>query len=408
MRRGAFISVSLVLGALAAAADIAWLPNFEAALAQAKETRRDLLVFVGGSDWSAPSRTYKSGVIQSPQVAQALGKEFLWLEIDRPDQATEAQKLTAKKNGDFEVQIRNYPGLALLDPDGRCYFKAEAPLGGVMGLVNAVKQACKLKARRDAELALAEKATGLERARHLGAALDMMGEFAVQNGKQSHHHVLDELKKLDPEDRVGTQRRLTFNPDAFAEGQLWPLVQAKKYAEALALVDRELADPRNNLWLRQHLLGLRFHVFQAQENLGEAVKTLRQIIALDGSTDMARLAQNYVENIAQPVVLTEAAWKPEHLRFYFAEWRLDASRLIAGQGTYEIEFKVLDGERITVRDVAVMAGGKELGKAAMPANSSKVELTVPRFTAGQRVWLKIAAKGQGWFSSRGEIRVMKK
>ncbi|MCX7007518.1 MAG: hypothetical protein NTY53_09780 [Kiritimatiellaeota bacterium] len=372
-----------------------WLTNFEEASAKAKAANRDLFVFVGGSDWSAAARAYKVNVIASPQLAPVLGGEFLWLEIDHPELPTDAQKETAKANRNFNVTIHNYPGVVLLDSEGRCYLKLEAPKGE---LAAAVKVARALKARRDAELALADKSTGLERARHLGAALDLLGPTCLQNGKQSHCKQLDELKKLDPSDTLGTQRRLTFNPDQFAEKELWELTNKKKFADAHKLVDKELADPRNNLWLRQHLMALKFFV----------LKQLQQLIALDRASDMARQAAAYIANITQPVTLASSIWKPEHLRFYFAEWRLDVTRQITGAGEYTIQFKHTDGDTITVRDVAVLNGSAQVAKADMPKRGDSVTLKVPAFAPGGKVWLKIFAKGHGWFGSHGEILVTRK
>jgi len=398
----------LVFAALRAGAEIVWEPNYEEAAKHSRESRCDLFVFVNGSDWSYAARAYKKSAIQSAMLEQALGKDFLWLEIDHPDQATAEQKAAAKKNRNFEVAIRNYPGVVLLDAEGRCYLALDAPQGGVDWLIAAVRQARAVKARRDAALALAAKATGPERGKHLAAALESLGEIALKHGRHSHRALLDDLKKADPQDVAGTQRRLTFNPDELAERELWPLVEKKKYAEALALVDKELKDPRNSVLLRQHLLGLRFYVLQSQEKLDEALKVLQQIIQVDAKTDMATLARNYIDNITKPVTLSEPKWKPEHLRFYYADWRLDVSGAIHDKGIYEVEFKRTDGENITVRDVVLMVGNKELAKAALPANASKLELAVPSLPAGQRPWLKIAAKGQGWFGSRGDILIRKR
>lgn len=398
----------LLAAALAgrAAGAIAWQPDYEAAVKGAKDAKQDVFVFVGGSDWSAPSRAYKRAVIQSPALEAALGKGLLFVEIDRPDRATPEQKAAAQKSKGFDAVIHNYPGVVLLDPEGRCYLKLEAPQGGVDGLVAAVRQARSLKDKRDAALERAAKATGLERAKLLGAALEGMGDCALQNGRHSHRALLDEIKKLDPQDAAGTQRRLTFNPDALAERELWPLIGEKKYDAALALVDKELKDPRNNVWIRQHLLGLRFYVFQAQEKLDDAVKTLKQIIQADADTDMATLARGYIENLTQPVVLAGPQWKPEHLRAYFADWRLDVSALVREKGAYEVEFKRADGENITVRDVALVAGTRELAKADV--REQKATLEVSAVPAGQKLWLRIAARGQGWFGSRGDIVIRKK
>lgn len=385
-----------------------WLPNFEEASAKAKALQRDLCVFVNGSDWSAAARAYKANVITAPQLPAALGGDWLWLEIDHPELPTDAQKESARSNRNFNVTIHNYPGLVLLDPEGRCYLKLEAPGGGVAELAAAVKAARALKARRDAELALARKGGGLDSARHVGAALDLLGPACLQNGRQSHRKLLDELKQLDPNDTVGTQRRLTFNPDAFAEKELWPLTAKKEFAEAHKLVEKELADPRNNLWLRQHLLALNFFVFQSEEKLDAAVKQLQKLIALDRTTDLAREAESYSANITQPVTLAGNAWKPEHLRFFFAEWRLDVTRQVAGPGSYEIQFKHTEGDTITVREVALMNNATPLAKAEMPKRGDAVVLKVPPFAPGGTLWLKIMAKGHGWFGSHGEILITKK
>lgn len=408
MKAARLSALLIAARALSAAGALVWQPDFGEASKLAKDGKQDFFVFVNGSDWSAAARAYKKTVIQSPVLEQAFGKAFVWLEVDRPDRATAEQKAAAQKNKGFEVVLRNYPGVALLDADGRCYLKLEAPQGGVDALVAAVKQARALKDRRDATLERAAKATGVERAKLLGAALEGMGDYALQNGRHSHRALLDEIKKLDPQDAAGTLRRLTFNPDALAERELWPLVNEKKYAEALALVDKELKDARNNLWLRQHLLGLRFYVFQSQERLDEAVQTLKQIIQADASTDMAKLARGYIDNLTQPVILSEPKWKPEHLRAHFADWRLDVSGLIREKGAYEIEFRCTDGDSLTVRDVALHSGSRELAKAAPSGHEPKVELDVKSLPAGQKLWLLIAAKGQGWFSGRGDIVIRKK
>lgn len=405
MRPSARVVSLFVLSALGAGAELAWEPNYEEAAKHAKEAKRDLFVFVNGSDWSAAARTYKKSVIQSAMLDQAFGKEYLWLEIDRPDRPTAEQKAAAKKNEGFDVAIHNYPGVVLLDAEGRCYLALEAPQGGLDALLAAVRQAKADKARRDAALELAAKASGAERGKHLAAALEAVGDLALKNGRHSHAALMDELKKADPQDASGVQRRLTFNPDELAERELWPLLEKRKYDEALARVDQELKDPRNSVWLRQHLLGLRFHVLQSQEKLDEALKVLQQIIQADPKSDMATLARNYIDNITQPVTLTEAKWKPEHLRFFFAEWRLDVSSLIREKGAYEIEFKRTSGEDISVRDVALVVGTKELVKATLPNNTSKVTLTVPNLPVGPHPLLKISAKGQGWFGSHGDIIV---
>ncbi len=404
-------ALTLALAALAAPllAELAWQTDFAAAARTAKESGTDLFVFVGGSDWCAPARAFKREVLKAPAVEAALGKAFVCVALDRPDRASPEQKAAAaQREKGFEAAVHNYPGVVLLDAEGRCYLKLEAPQGGAEALLAAVRQARALKARRDAALERAAKLSGAARAQALGAALEGLGEYALRDGRHSHRALFDELKRLDPQDAAGTQRRLTFNPDALAERDLWPLLNAKRYDEALARVDQELQDPRNNARVRQHLLGLRFHVFQAQDRLTEALQALKQLVQADPSSELAALARSYADYLTLPVTLAGPSWKPEHLRPHFADWRLDATALIRAPGRYEIAFRRTDGEDLSVRDVALLAGTRELARAAVPAGRDRrVELEVKTLPAGQRLWLAIAAKGHGWFSSRGEIEIRK-
>lgn len=396
----AALSVVLVAAGAAPPSRPVWLTDFPKAAAQSKSERRDLFVAVLGLEWSAESRAFRTQVLRASGIERELAGQFVLLELDRPEMPKTDPKQAP--NREFEVRIYNYPAVVLLDSEGRCYCTLQRPSGGPAGLREALREAQAKKQRRDAQLARASQGTPNEQADALSAALEIMGRQCLEGGRQSHRPLYDRLVQLDPQDRTGTQRRFTFSTDALAERELWPLLREKKYPEALALVDRQLADLRNDANLRQRLLGLRFHVFQQQGNLEEAVKVLRQIIAVDDSSDLARSAQGYIDHITRPIALAGPEWKPEHLRFFFAEWRLDVSKQIAAPGRYRIEFRRDGGESIEVREVLFMAGESELAKA-VPAKGLCFDLVTPQWPAGSRIWLKIFAKGQGWFSSRGTI-----
>jgi len=385
-----------------------WHTEYAAAVTQAQAEKRDLLVVVLGTEWSPASRRFDNDVLRAPQVTKLLAADFIGVKIERPDLPPPKSKPADAKQREFHVTVRNYPGVVLLDPEERCYFKLEAPTGGVEGLLKAIQQGRELKTRRDTALAAMANAPGDEQAQHLATALEVLGKSCLDEGRHGHRPLFDQLTKLDPGDRCGVQRRFTFNPDAFAEREVWPLVRDKKYADALECIQIELSDPRNDTYLRQRFLGLRFHVYREQENLPEAVKVLEQIVAVDSSTDLASSAKGYLDYINKPITLSGPAWKPEYLRFFFAEWRLDADKLIAAPGTYRVEFNREAGESISVRDVAVMAGETELVSVKMPNNSSAVEIDVPALPPGNKVWLRIHAKGQGWFGSHGSILITPK
>ncbi len=390
--------------AVTVAAAIEWQPDYETAARVAKERGSDLFIFVNGSDWSSAGRTYKRSVLQNPAVERSLAN-FVCLEIDRPDKPSEQQKEVAKLNRKFEVTLHNYPAVVLLDKDERCILKAENPPAEIPALARLLREALNRKTRRDTALAQAAKMEKLHRAAALGKVLEALDSYALRDRRHSHRYLLSEIRKLDPEDTTGVHRRLEFNFDSFGERQIWPLLREKKYDEAMQLVEKELKDPRNDTKLRQHFMAYRFHVYQSQDKLDEAVRTLQQMIQLAPTTDMAQMGRNYIEYLTKPIPLESPEWKPEHLRPYFASWRLDASKLITTKGSYTISFHRTGGEDLSIRDVTLMAGNRELATGKPEGKHKSVTLEVGNLPAGQRLWLNIAAKGHGWFSSRGEIKV---
>lgn len=391
----------------AAAQSLDWKPDYASAMQAAKDGNQCILVFVNGSDWSAPSRQYKEKVVDSSRFAQGLGNRFVLFESDNLDWPTPEQKeeLNKKRKG-FDVTVRHYPGVVILDSENRRLRVLEAPKGGTDELLKAVEETLELKARRDAELEKASKVEGLEKAKHLSGALEILGKNSIHGGN-SYRPLFNELKKFDPEDTTGTVRRFDFNVDAFSERSLWPLMREKKYDEAMELVEKEFADPRNDMELKQRFTAQKFYIYQQQEDkLDKAVETLRELIALDDSTYMAELARGYIKNITEPIILEEAAWDGRKLRFFYAVWHLDAAELVSEPGKYQIHFERTKHEGISVRDVAFAVDDKESVKVDMP-RGDKVELEIPAFSTDAKREFRFSVKGNGWFGSQGRIHVKK-
>ncbi len=409
-RTAPFLSIVLLLVAVSPvfAQKLEWRDTYAKALQDAGEQGKLVFVFVTGSQWSKPCREYKQLVIESGELARLFGDKFIGFEIDVPDMPTEARKKTIddQKKG-FDVTVRNYPGVVLLDGESRMIMKREGVDGGLRTLNRAIREALAKKDRRDVFLEKAQKAEGDEKAKQLAGALELLGKSSIHGGN-SHRKIFDELKKLDPEDKLGTQRRLDFNVDAFAERSIWPLTREKKYDEALELIAKELTDSRNDKELRQRFTAMRFFVYQEQKELDKAVQTLNQLIAIDEKSYMAELARGYISNITDKIVLEGPAWEPKYLRFFFATWHLDAKKLVPEGGEYEIHFERTQHENISVQDVAFFIGGKEVARVDMPGGKDRVVIAIPEFRPNTQREFQIRAKGNGWFGSRGRINVTKK
>lgn len=305
-----------------------WQKTYQAALDKAKQGNKCIFVFVGGSEWCEASRRYKKEVIDSSQLSQAIGSRVVAFAIDVPDWGTSVPQEENKKklydemvarNKGFDFPLREfyaYPLVVLLDSENR-HLMIEANLGRTLtaishspkkqiddpqsklttqGLITRVNEAFALKEKRDAILAKAASAQGDEKAKYLAEALDLLGRGRA-GGRHSHAPLMAELKKLDPSDKYGAQRRLTYNMDLFFEAEVNALLKDKKPDEAIALVNKEINDPRNDTELKQQFLARRFGVQQSQKQTENAIATLNEMIAIDKTTHMARLAQGYLEHL---------------------------------------------------------------------------------------------------------------
>ncbi len=242
--------------------------------------------------------------------------------------------------------------------------------------------------------------------------------FPISN--HGHRGLLNEIKKLDPDDSIGVVRRLTFNTLEFAERQVEPLLRDKKYAQAHELIDREFADPRNDTPLKQHLLAMRFRVFQAEEKLDDAVATLRDIVKLDPKGKMGSLADGYIDFSIKPIVLKNGRYCGLDLRPFFGDMRIDVTGIVKEAGPYEAAIIPGGGGDIRIRDVSLYLGDpakdksrsklvvKTEGMHTVRNKELVVPLAVPSIPPGSQLWLCVPTQGTGWFGSYGRIELRKK
>jgi hypothetical protein len=393
-----------VLLAPSAAVALDWQPDFETAGKIAKQNHRDLLVFFNGSDWSEPARQFQQRVLAAPDFANALKDQFVFLEIDQPENAGTAGQDLARRNQGLKCTVWNFPGVALCDENGKVYglltgLRDHSPAEFLPRLnpLRAAKQA------RDQKWALAAPAAGAEQARLLGESLTNLDEKLIHD---NYADILDRIKKADPKDETGYYRRFTFDISGCTERTIDPLLQDKKTTEALAAIDQELLNPALTLEQMQKLHALRFHVFMQDHQTSRALDELREITRLNPTNDMALGAENYRKYICDPIDVP-LHWQPSHTRTWWAEWHVDVSQKITGPGTYEIAFKHTDGDGLEVRDASicradhVLATGQDIGNKSF-------RVTIPEGEKGGGLKLVAHTKSGGWLSGRGEIVVTRK
>ncbi|MFO0927019.1 MAG: discoidin domain-containing protein [Gemmataceae bacterium] len=116
-------------------------------------------------------------------------------------------------------------------------------------------------------------------------ALDTL---AFDVARRHYGPVLDRLKAADADDRSGYLGKYRFDANGLVEREVWPRLKEKRYEEALAFLDKKLANRRLLTTQRQELLAMRSAVYKAWPgHASEAREALGQLIALDPRSDVA-------------------------------------------------------------------------------------------------------------------------
>ena len=123
-----------------AAARLAWGTNYEAALAQAKEQNRKVLMFFTGSDWCGWCHRLQDEILKQPGFADYARDNLVLLELDFPRNTQLSAELKAQ-NQKFakRYRIEGYPTVVVLASDGRSVGRLGYQEGGPEPFVDALK-----------------------------------------------------------------------------------------------------------------------------------------------------------------------------------------------------------------------------------------------------------------------------
>jgi hypothetical protein len=384
--------------------------HYEAALARAKATGKDLVVLQHGSDWNVCGEKLYRNVWSTEAFVKALGDGFVLVAIDNPETPNEAAKKLQPKNAGFTwFDGGHCPRIALMDAQGRAIASDSRPRSDLTPQTMAARihTMRDKRLKRDALWAAAEKAQGPAKAELLRqslAALDLGNDEAFgrnngwvgPNGNDKHYaFVHDAMRQADPHDQSGAIRWLGFGLGAWGavawapENQWWTKLDGKPhpndadYTDALDCIDRELKDPRNRLLQNehvQHIMKARFDVYLrkvAGKHDDEVLFQIqREIAALDPTTFWGIGAVGYLgmyHRTASPFLVY--GWEGERqLKTGANRWTLlDTPYFLDHAGAYKFTMTTSAGtDHFTVKRVALVDGKDILAQAAPAAGKNDV------------------------------------
>jgi thiol-disulfide isomerase/thioredoxin len=196
-----FFVVALPGGRLVADED--WFVEFEPAQAAAKKQQKDLLIDFGGSDWCGPCQWLKERILSKPKFVELAGEYFILVDIDDLHRT----KMPAGRKERYQALQKEYgaetfPSVVLATPEGKPYAWATY----VPSINEPEKYWDLLDLHRQRGISFrkllqrARDTSGRER----GAALvDALACIRADFVSQYYTSEVDEIRKLDPDDKSG-------------------------------------------------------------------------------------------------------------------------------------------------------------------------------------------------------------
>jgi thiol-disulfide isomerase/thioredoxin len=180
-----------------------WVIDFAKAKAQAAKEGKAILMEFTGSDWCPPCKALHKNVLMKDVFKQEMPKNFILLKLDNPRNKSKQtpEEIAQYKKLSKEYKVTGVPTIFLADANGKPFYKK---VGYSRQPADEWVEEMTAKAEIPQALKAAGKAKGLERAKLLDKALELMGTtFAAT----SHGDKIDEIIKLDAKNKAGLKAK---------------------------------------------------------------------------------------------------------------------------------------------------------------------------------------------------------
>ena len=232
----AIVALAFLTGTaiLAAEGDL-WTEDAKAAVKQATEDNKDLLINFTGSDWCGWCKKLAAEVFSQQAFTDEAPKHFVFLKLDFP-RRRELSEETKKQNAEWKsrMPVRGFPTIVLADASGKPYAKTGYRRGGAEPYLKHLAELLGVKAKRDEALAAAAKAEGIEKAKALDAALSVLDSAIVM---ASYADVMAEIVALDADNQAGLKAK--YGAIALL-GKMNAAMGKRDFDGAIALADEAL------------------------------------------------------------------------------------------------------------------------------------------------------------------------
>ena len=297
MKKTILASLLLALTvSISTAAGDEWMTDFEAAKQKAAAENKDLLVNFTGSDWCSWCIKLVDEVFKHDAFKKGVADNFVLVELDFPQDKSKLDESTQKQNEMLQEKysIQGFPTILLLDDQGRPYAQTGYQAGGPEKYLVHLDKLLAIKTKRDEALMAAEKLEGPAKAKSLVEALKLLPE-----GQLNHYSkITQQIAALDPSDESGfvAGQKLKEAADTLNKEYMTAL-RSGKNDEAIAMVDKFIADFQITGEKKQSMLGMKMNPLLASQQFDQAAELLDEIVALAPESQIGKFASNFMPKL---------------------------------------------------------------------------------------------------------------
>jgi hypothetical protein len=294
-----------------------------------------------------------------------------------PDPTVEADvlavgqaQLLASKNAKFSWWDTTFcPRIALMDSAGRAISSENKPRVEMTpaSMAARVQELRTIRQKRDALWTQAQNATGPARAELLRQSLDLLGIANWPGNENCYAFIHDAIRAADPQDESGAVRWLSFGPlgrdGAPGMEAAGKALAEKRYDDALAEVDKVLADPRNKCLDHdriQRIMLTKFHIYRNwPDHQDQRFEVQRQIAALDPRTYLGIGAVGYLGMYHRTAVpMITYGWAGTQIKAGLNIWDMrDTAYYLDHAGPYRITLTHAGGkDTVKINRIAIWDG----------------------------------------------------
>lgn len=179
-------------------------PTVETALDASRKDGRCVMLNFTGTDWCTACIHLKTKILDSDKFNAVMGEKLSLVEVDYPRNPELVKKISAEERKRREELLVSYraaglPYAVLLDPYGFPFATLSGTTRTAEDYISLVEKAFETLAARDESMRKAASLTGMDKARGLADALNLLPEPC----RDKYHDVIREIITIDKDNTLG-------------------------------------------------------------------------------------------------------------------------------------------------------------------------------------------------------------